>query len=101
MLLFKLELIHGICENIRESSLDVKEQYDLIFSDATIGQVSKLAALIGTEFKYYDPDTSYEEDMDAFIFALRNYIDDADKSVSDGYDTKEYYAALLNRIADS
>jgi len=45
--------------------LDWSEKYDLIFSD----KISKKVY-----FEYYDPDTSYEEDVTAFMNAFKKYI---------------------------
>lgn len=52
-------------KRIHSSDLTSEEKYDLIFSE-DISQKFKL--------DYYDPDTSYEEDVDAFMNALDRYM---------------------------
>lgn len=51
---------------IRDSGADWETKYDLIFSD----DISVAVRRTGVGFDYYDPDTSYEEDVRAFVDAL-------------------------------
>lgn len=62
-------------KRIRASSAQAEEQYDLIFSEHLSRTVFRLFRELGTELDYYDPDTSYEEDMDAFINAFQDKMD--------------------------
>lgn len=51
---------------IAESAATAETKYELIFSETlsqSLGQIFKL--------DYYDPDTSYEEDVAAYVSALR------------------------------
>ena len=52
--------------HIYESDLSWEEKYDLIFSAQISRKIFKLIRL-----DYYDPDTTYEADCEAFISALR------------------------------
>ena len=44
--------------------------YDLVFSDAVSRQVYATVRSMGQSLEYYDPDTSYEEDVQAFADAV-------------------------------
>jgi len=46
------------------------EKYGLIFSN----EIFKCFALINPSFGYYDPDTSYEDDVMAWFNAAQNFI---------------------------
>lgn len=54
-------------DRIMNSNLSWEAKYDLIFSD----EISKKIRL-----DYYDPDTSYEEDVMAWCGAFNNYINE-------------------------
>lgn len=56
---------------ITESTADWDVKYDLIFG-LGIHQVIKE---VGLNFSYYDPDTSYREDVQAFIRALNEFME--------------------------
>lgn len=51
---------------IRNSGRAWEEKYDMIFSE----QISKKIAATDVRIDYYDPDTSYEEDVNAYVNAL-------------------------------
>lgn len=53
-------------KKIINSDLDWEAKYDLIFSD----EISRKFNL-----DYYDPDTSYREDVMAFMDALEEYME--------------------------
>lgn len=61
------ELLEVYSEAIRifDSGISWKAKYDLIFSD----RISQ-----GVDFEWYDPDTSYEEDVTSFIKAFKEYM---------------------------
>lgn len=61
----KLKKLNLIVNNIMEASFSWDEKFDLIFSDKVSGKVSKIY-----HFSYYDPDTSYEEDVRAYVDAF-------------------------------
>ncbi len=48
--------------------------YSVIFSDSISVRVRKLFDNLNRSFSYYDPDTSYREDVEAFIVALGENI---------------------------
>lgn len=52
-----------------KSDLDWEEKYDKIFERAP--RVRELCREAGRTFEYCDPDTSYEEDVRAYVEALR------------------------------
>jgi hypothetical protein len=61
----KLRDLHAQVLEICGSNLSEETKYDLIFSPALAGQIRTLIDL-----DYCDPDTSYEEDIRAFVEAL-------------------------------
>jgi hypothetical protein len=56
--------IYEYAMEVWRSDLTEKEQYNRIFSPAVSQSVCRL--LPG--FDWYDPDTSYQEDVDAFMY---------------------------------
>ena len=56
---------------IANSNASAETKYDLIFSDDLSRTLRQMFPL-----EYYDPDTSYEEDVTAFVRALREKCDD-------------------------
>lgn len=57
--------------DIYHSERSWEDKYDQIFSKKISSKIYKLIDL-----DYYDPDTSYEEDVNAFTLAFSNYIKD-------------------------
>ena len=51
---------------IAESDVSAETKYDLIFSEDLSRALGQIFGL-----DYYDPDTSYEEDVGAYVAALR------------------------------
>lgn len=81
----KLELIylHGTANQIFHSDkYDWEEKYDLIFSD-------KISKKIGSiiHISYCDPDTTYEEDLKAYMDALNSKVETLD--LFDNIDTND------------
>jgi hypothetical protein len=64
------ELINK-AEMIYNSTADWEIKYDLIFSEDT--KIWKKIRDAGFSFDWYDPDTTYEEDVTAYIYALRKF----------------------------
>lgn len=62
--------LHMKAKEIVESNLSWEAKYDLIFSE----QLSKRVFQIARGFDYYDPDTTYEEDVMAFYDAFTLYV---------------------------
>lgn len=54
---------------IFESDLSWEDKYEKIFSTEISGTITRLIRLW-----YYDPDTSYEEDVTAFVQAFKDYM---------------------------
>lgn len=46
--------------------------YGLVFSKTCSRRAQELFKELNIDFDYYDPDTSYEEDVEAFALALNN-----------------------------
>lgn len=65
----ELRLILDEAKRIIVSTASWEIKYDLIFSEAISKRVSQLIRL-----EYYDPDTSYEEDVRAYVDALENKV---------------------------
>ena len=58
--------IYQRAKRIIASDLEWEDKYDMIFSD----EISKKV-----NFNWYDPDTSYEEDVLAFMSAFDEYME--------------------------
>ena len=65
----ELQELLKITTVIVESYLDWEDKYDLIFSEKISGRVFRLMYL-----DYYDPDTSYQEDVMAFFEAFKEAL---------------------------
>lgn len=63
----ELRRIYKEAREIYESSISWRAKYDLIFSDRISQRVS---------FEWYDPDTSYEEDVTSFMNGFEYYMGD-------------------------
>jgi hypothetical protein len=70
----KLLAIQTVCQDIMQSDLHEEVKYDMIFSDKISKQVFSLFNQTPIKFDYYDPDSSYEEDYQAFCYALDEHI---------------------------
>lgn len=65
-----VEINSKVQEIISCENLCWEQKYNRIFSDQISRKVHKLIYL-----DYYDPDTSYKEDVLAFAEALKNYTE--------------------------
>lgn len=63
----KLIKISNKINNIFNSDISWEEKYDMIFSDKISVKVFKIINL-----DYYDPDTTYQEDVTAFVNAFNS-----------------------------
>jgi hypothetical protein len=63
--LTELRDLHGEANEILDWDVSWETKYHIIFSEHISGRVSELI-----ELDYYDPDTSYEEDVRAFMDAF-------------------------------
>lgn len=66
----ELKELYYKAKEIVDSDISWEAKYDMIFSEDISQQFFKLAS----SFTYYDPDTSYEEDVMAFYNAFTDYI---------------------------
>lgn len=68
--------LHKRATNIVESSaLSWEQKYELIFNKSMSREVFSWFKGVGLELNYYDPDTSYEEDVRAFMFAFDEKVE--------------------------
>ena len=67
----KVLKIYEKAKNIVNSDLEWSEKYDKIFSKKIAGKVN---------FEWYDPDTSYQEDVEYFMNGFKEYIDKLNKN---------------------
>jgi hypothetical protein len=64
----ELQQVYKDAKEIFESSISWEAKYDLIFSDNISQKVS---------FRWYDPDTSYEEDVTYFMEEFDTYMNES------------------------
>ena len=69
-----LALAEGVFQ-IADSDASDETKYELIFSDELSRSLAKIFSL-----DYYDPDTSYGEDVAAYVSALRAKCSDLQKA---------------------
>ena len=65
--------------NEDEKVINWELKYDLIFSEEVSRKVFFLVKELGTSLEYYDPDSSYEEDLRAFSEALASKLVELEK----------------------
>jgi len=70
-LITELSSLKKEINEIFNSNMSWELKYDLIFSEKLSQQVFELVDL-----DYYDPDTTYEEDVTAFVKALNDKCQD-------------------------
>lgn len=58
--------------------------YDLVFNKAVSGAAREALAELNSPLDYYDPDTSYEEDVCAFADALKEKIEELRSAMEPG-----------------
>ena len=66
----ELEETFDYIRKIYYSDLSWEAKFDLIFSSHGSQKFCKLAR----GFDWYDPDTTYEEDVSAFFYAAKRYL---------------------------
>ena len=59
---------------VTDSRVDWEIIYDRVFSERCSRRVFTLCNELGSSLDYYDPDTSYEEDVAAFYWALKDKV---------------------------
>lgn len=52
---------------------DRKIVYDMVFSAGCSQRIADLRTSLGLSFEYFDPDTSYEDDVTAYVNALKEW----------------------------
>ena len=75
----QLKKIEAIAVDIVNSDMEAEYKYDLIFSEKISRKVFALFQDSPLRFDYYDPDTSYEEDIQAFVSALTEHTQRLDE----------------------
>lgn len=63
--------------HVANSDAEWETKYDLIFSD----DMSLMVMDLDPGFSYYDPDTSYEDDVRAFVDALQERVTELEKAI--------------------
>lgn len=69
-ILTELRDLHTQVNEVFNSGLDWEMKYDLIFSERVSRRIFNLITL-----DYYDPDTSYQEDVTAFVNAFNEKME--------------------------
>lgn len=74
----RLDVLAGQIRRVFESSLSWENKYDIMFGERGL-IISARAALTegGVRFEYFDPDTTYEEDVAAFARAFEAHYTQA------------------------
>jgi len=85
----QLHKILTFCHELRHSDLSAQQQYDYIFSQKVSRQVTQLLKNLGENLDYYDPDSTYEEDMDAYITALSQKLNELNTLQDSSCDPEE------------
>jgi len=78
----KVELFIELAQRaskIVESDASWSTKYGFIFSEDISGKIKET----GVEIDYYDPDTSYKEDVLAYVKALNEKADDLKKALNE------------------
>ncbi len=70
----KLQELFSFVERTVSSDLPAEDKYGLVFNKNCSGAIMSLY-----EFEYYDPDTSYEDDVIAFYFAFKDEMEKLEK----------------------
>ena len=70
----QLKNIELFCHKTMESDIGDKTKYRMIFSQYCSRKVIDLFKDLPVQFDYYDPDSSYTEDCNAFVSALTDHI---------------------------
>lgn len=68
--MYELDEIYFKAKAIVESGMSWEAKYDLIFSE----EISRKFSSIARGFDYYDPDTTYEEDVMAWYNSAHEYL---------------------------
>lgn len=74
-LITKFLYIADQADRVVAADIPWKTKFSFVFSDAIAGAVRD----IGIQVDWYDPDTSYEEDVMAYVNALREKADELRK----------------------
>lgn len=64
-----IRLAKKVNEIVENTALSWEAKYDLILSDEYSGEINKIIS-----FQWYDPDTSYQEDVCAYVTQMNNHI---------------------------
>lgn len=64
---------------VMQEDVDWEMKFDLVFSQEVSRRVFNLLDALNVSFDYYDPDTSYEEDVLAFSNAFNEKMEELKK----------------------
>ncbi len=64
---------------VTQDDVDWELKFDLIFSPEVSRRIFQLFSELNVSFDYYDPDTSYEEDVQALANALEEKMQELKK----------------------
>lgn len=86
MIYQELLKLHQRVQNlVKENNISWKTKYELIFSSNISTKIFFCFKELGVSFHYYDPDTSYEEDVKAFAYALRDKMQELQYAFPENY----------------
>ena len=90
MLKARLNFLDDLIEEaytVYNSEVSWERKYRLIFSEAVSGQIIKALSGLNLVLVWCDPDTSYQEDVTAYINALEELERDIGKLYEDAVDS--------------
>lgn len=72
-------MLYQLCQNIisiaESKDLEYEDKYALIFSPRYSKLFYEVLEELNIKFEYYDPDSSYEEDVNAYCSALKDNLE--------------------------
>lgn len=75
----ELLIINNKIQKLIDENVSWEIKYDLVFCENVSRRVFTLLKELNVSFDYYDPDTSYEEDLMAFANALKEKLEKLEK----------------------
>jgi hypothetical protein len=69
-----IELVHIAQEVAENDSMDWETKYKLIFSKEVSIRLNSLLRQLGMELNYCDPDSGYDDDVRAYIWAVEEKL---------------------------
>ncbi len=75
----ELRVLQRQIKKLADSGGDPKLIFEVIFSDTYSKRIHTLFSHLNTSLEYYDPDTTYEEDVQAFVTAVEAKMAELEK----------------------